>query len=93
MAISLTLPLLEGSWPAALTAQRVGSPSARKHPERCQAPGDRSAPAAAACTHLAQLLVDDTELEVIADDVLVEGDDEAGGLQDRGRLMSSWASY
>ena len=33
--------------------------------------------------HLPELLINDSELEVIADDMLVEGDDEAGGLQGR----------
>lgn len=35
-------------------------------------------------THLPELLINDSELEVIADNVLVEGDNEARGLQGEG---------
>ena len=35
-------------------------------------------------THLPELLRNDSELEVIADNMLVEGDNEAGGLQGKG---------
>lgn len=34
--------------------------------------------------HLPELLINDSELEVIADNVLVEGDNEARGLQGEG---------